>query len=227
MAARSVLRTLDGLILGPIRNQFSLTLEKECTGIESLLDVGCGSNSPIRPFSKKIPRVVGVDNFQPSIDKSRAAGIHGEYRRMNVLEMDKDFPPRSFDVVMALDLIEHLEKKDGLRLLASMERIARRKVVIFTPNGFQEQFEFDGNLSQVHKSGWDIDEMRSYGYRVRGIHGWKALRGECAVIKWNPRKFWAAVSILSLPWTTRHPRHAYHILCVKDLAPAENARTRR
>jgi SAM-dependent methyltransferase len=216
MRIQALLRKIDKALLGPIRNQFVLMLEKECAGCESLLDVGCGSDSPVRAFSKKIPRVVGVDNFQPSIDKSRAAGIHNEYRKMDVLLMDEEFPPESFDVVLALDLIEHLDKKDGFRLIESMERLAKRKVIIFTPNGFLEQHEFDGNLSQVHVSGWEIDEMRAMGFRVKGVHGWKGVRGECANIKWKPQKFWVGVSVLSLPWTTRHPRHAYHILCIKD-----------
>ncbi|MCX6563025.1 MAG: class I SAM-dependent methyltransferase [Candidatus Aminicenantes bacterium] len=224
MALPKFLKKIDETLFGRVRNQFALMLEKECAGCESLLDVGCGANSPVRAFSKKIPRVVGVDNFQPSIDKSRAAGIHGEYRKMNVLEMDKKFPPESFDVVVALDLIEHLEKKDALRLIEVMERLARRKVIIFTPNGFLEQHEFDGNRSQVHISGWEIDEMRALGYRVSGVHGWKALRSECAYIKWKPRKFWVIVSVLSLPWTTRHPRRAFHIFCVKDKLPPRKDR---
>jgi len=227
MALRPFLKKIDQALFGRIRNQFTLMLEKESAGCESLLDVGCGSSSPIQAFSHKIPRVVGVDNFQPSIDKSRAAGIHNEYKRINVLDMDKEFPPESFDAVIALDLIEHLEKKDGLRLMAIMERLAKRKVIIFTPNGFRKQREFDGNLSQIHVSGWEIDEMRAMGYRVKGVHGWKAVRGEFANIKWKPQKFWVGVSVLSLPWTTRHPRHAYHILCIKDKTPSENQRAAR
>jgi SAM-dependent methyltransferase len=221
MAAAEFLKKADNALFGRIRNSFARMLERECSGCESLLDVGCGSSSPIRMFSKKIPRVVGVDNFQPSIDKSRADGIHSEYRRMDVLDIGAEFPAASFDAVIALDLIEHLQKQDGLRLMAMMERLARRKVIIFTPNGFREQHEFDGNINQVHVSGWEVKEMRARGYRIRGVHGWKALRGEFANIKWKPQKFWTAISVLSLPWTTRFPRRAYHILCVKDMgAPA-------
>lgn len=219
MAAGPFLKKVDNALFGRLRNRFSLMLEKECAGCESLLDVGCGARSPIWTFSKRIPRVVGVDNFQPSIDKSKADGIHNEYQRMDVLDIGAAFPAASFDAVIALDLIEHLQKEDGLQLIAMMERLARRKAIIFTPNGFREQREFDGNVSQVHMSGWEVKEMRARGYRVRGVHGWKALRGEFANIKWKPRKFWTAISVLSLPWTTRFPKRAYHILCVKDMAP--------
>lgn len=192
-------------------------LEKECEGCESLLDVGCGSDSPVKYFSKKIKRVIGVDGFQPSIDKSKAAGIHTEYVFMNVMDLDKHFPERSVDVVVASDLIEHLTKEDGLKLMAMMEKIAIKKVIIFTPNGFLPQGEYDGNKYQVHLSGWEIDEMKKFGYRVTGINGWKKLRGEMAVVKYRPRVLWGRISLLSQYFTTKNPKNAFAILCVKEV----------
>jgi len=43
---------------------------------------------------------------------------------------------KSFDIVIAMDLIEHLPKSDGYKLLYEMERIARKACMIMTPNGF-------------------------------------------------------------------------------------------
>jgi hypothetical protein len=67
-------------------------------------------------------------------------------------------------VSWAADLIEHLGKEDGFRLLEHMELIARKVVVIVTPNGFIAQHLTDGNPLQIHRSGWTAHEMKALGY---------------------------------------------------------------
>ena len=119
--------------------------------------------------------------------------------------------------MVALDVIEHLEKTDGLRLLDQMETIARKKVIIFTPNGFLEQKPFDGNEWQRHVSGWEIDEMRQMGFDIIGINGWNALRGPRARITIRPKSFWKRMSYLSELYVTKNPQFAFQILCVKNL----------
>ncbi|TND08095.1 MAG: hypothetical protein FD123_2649 [Bacteroidetes bacterium] len=210
------LKNIDNRFFGHMQEHYARMLEKECEGYKTLLDVGCGSDSPVKRFSKRMEKVTGIDAFQPSIDRSRAAGIHHEYKLMNVMDMTKEFPEKSFDVVIASDLIEHLEKEDGMRLLEMMEKLARKKVIIFTPNGFLEQREYDGNKYQVHLSGWDVEEMQKLGYRVNGINGWKPLRGEFAVVKWWPKVLWGRVSLMTQNLTYERPKKAFAILCVKE-----------
>lgn len=198
------------------KKQYLRELRKALTGCRSVLDVGCGARSPFRHFSSG-RFSVGVDAFAPSIESSRAEGIHDRYELMDVLRLGEKFPAKAFDCVLALDIIEHLEKSDGYRLIESMERIALKKVVVFTPNGFLEQGVTDGNTHQVHRSGWEIAEFRTLGYTVTGINGWKGFRGEYGNLTWRPRWFWKHASSISQLWTTRHPERAFAILCVKQL----------
>ena len=46
------------------------------------------------------------------------------------------FKRGQFDACIAIDVIEHLPKEEGLKLMEDMESIAKRKIIIFTPNGF-------------------------------------------------------------------------------------------
>jgi hypothetical protein len=77
------------------------------------------------------------------------------------------FPPHSVDTVFLVDVIEHLEKEEGRRLLAATEGLARRQVVIFTPLGFMAQHHSDGKDAwgleggawQEHKSGWGPEDF--------------------------------------------------------------------
>lgn len=199
--------------------RFPALLEREVVGhCETLLDVGCGRESPVGAFSPGLTRVVGVDRHAPYLEESRAAGIHHDYCQSDVLEIGQRFEPGSFDCVVALDLIEHLPKEDGLSLIRMMERIARKKVIIFTPTGFLEQRAYDDNSLQEHLSGWEPAEMRAMGYRVTGVNGWRRLRGERGQIRMRPEWIWRTLSLASRQLTKSRPEHAFQMLCVKEIS---------
>lgn len=194
-------------------------LEKEVVGsCKTLLDLGCGSSSPIQVFSQKLKYTVGVDYFAPSIEKSKKRGIHHEYKTMNVLDVGKVFKANSFDCVVALDLLEHLSKEDGLRLLSLMKKIAKKKAIVFTPNGFLPQEEYEGNRRQVHLSGWEVEEMQNLGFRVIGIQGWKPLSRMITRIQWEPIGLWKLrVIALGQIIVGRQPKRAFQLFCVKEM----------
>ncbi len=214
----AALRAADRAVFRRLYDHYPRALEREIApSCRTLLDVGCGPRSPIAPFAHALERTVGVDAFEESVRTSHAVGIHTEYRVLEALEIGECFPARSFDAVLASDVIEHFPKADSLRLLTIMERIARVKVLVLTPRGFLPQAAYEGNRLQEHLSGWEVEEMRTLGYRVRGICGWKPLRGERGGIAWRPRPVWARISALSQLVTARRPEWAFEMLCVKDL----------
>lgn len=186
-------------------------------GCQSLLDVGCGERSPIHRFSAGITHSVGLDVHVPSIERSRQAGIHSEYRVAKVTDLSSQFAPGTFDCLVALDVIEHFTKEDGNRLLEAMESIARHKVVVFTPNGMVYQPPEPGNPFQEHLSGWTADEMRGRGYEVIGIAGWKPLRAAYVLPRWRPHWFWRRVSLLTERRFEKKSDDAFQILCVKKI----------
>ena len=161
----AALKKIDNLLFAGFCDQYPKMLEREILGsCETLLEVGCGSRSPIRRFSRNLQYSVGIDCYAPVIIESRRAAIHNEYKILDALEIGEVFAKKSFDCVLASDLIEHLSKEDGLKLIAMMEAIARKKVIIFTPNGFLPQNEYAGNEFQAHLSGWEVDEMKNKGF---------------------------------------------------------------
>jgi SAM-dependent methyltransferase len=194
------------------------TLREALVGTcESVLDVGCGFRSPIQSFSRFIPRTVGVDGYDKAIERSRAAGIHREYHQMDLLEVAKFFGPKSFDAAIAMDVIEHFDKPQGYQLMEAMESIARKRVIFFTPNGFLPQNEWDGNVHQIHRSGWETYDFELRGYRVIGMSGWKPLRGDYALPRIRPYVLGGLVSRLTEPFATRFPRHAFALMAIRDM----------
>jgi len=196
----------------------ALELEELLKGCEEILDLGCGSNSPLSLLSKK-KYLVGIDAYKNSIKESKKRQIHDKYFVMDVLKIRNKFKKKSFDAVIALDLIEHLKKSDGIKLLAIIEEIARKKVILLTPNGFINQRDINNNMFQEHLSGWGIRDFKKSGYKVQGKYGLKMLRGEMANLKWKPRFFWGIVSELThFLYTKKNPEKSFSLLCYKDLS---------
>ena len=149
-----------------------------------ILDVGCGGNSPIQ-FVKAISH--GVDGYEPAIRKGMERKTHSAFTVLDVRDVSTVFSPKSFDAVVALDVIEHLSKEDGYALIRDMETIATSKVVIFTPNGFLPQVSKEHGDLQEHLSGWDWVEMRNMGFTVRGVYGPRVLRKTEQELRFRPK----------------------------------------
>jgi SAM-dependent methyltransferase len=194
---------------------FNSQFRKSLIGCKTILDLGCGGESPFVAVAKNYYSV-GVDTFLPSIEKSKELGVHDEYFNINVMSIDKYFKDKSFDCVIMIDLIEHLEKKPGELLLEKIEKIAKKKIIIFTPNGFLSQGIHYDNPWQEHKSGWSLKEMSSRGFKVIGFGGLKCLRSELANIKYKPLFFWKAISDFTELIVRNFPGIAFSILCIKE-----------
>jgi len=191
-------------------------LEQEVVGsCKTLLDIGCGNGNHMIGISPHLAYSVGVDMFEDSIKEARENKIYTDTVLTDVKHIAKNYPDNSFECVVAFDLIEHLDKADGFSLLGDMERIASKKVIVFTPNGFLAQGALYGNEAQIHKSGWTVSEMQSRGYKILGVHGPKPLLGEVSNPRWRPRRLWLSVAVMTQPLFLKFPKASFQIFCVK------------
>lgn len=192
------------------------TMRQELSGCTSCLDIGCGPESPARHL--KFEHSVGVEGYPPALEAAKNLGTHNDFVLAYATELDRHFSPGQFDCCIGLDLIEHLKKEDGLKLIRDMEMIASRKILLFTPNGFLPQQSHEGDM-QEHLSGWTADEMRQLGFRVIGMHGWRGLRGEQHKHRLKPEALSGLLSAASHAFVTkRRPEFAAALMCVKDVS---------
>jgi len=223
-------KVIDKLYNSPIIEKIVPTLvsclKRSLQDCDSVLDVGCGPSSPLARC-KNIKYSVGLEPFADYIKSARKKRIHSKY--INSKVEDADFPEKSFDAVILIDVIEHMDKKEVYKLLKRAEKWARKKVILTTPNGFISQPELDGNPMQKHLSGWNYSDLTKLGFRLNGLAGLKCLRKEKEVedsmdgdltvsIKFKPKLFWFGIAVISQIYTYRFPHTAFEFFCVKGLA---------
>ena len=182
-------------------------------GCGSLIDVGCGENSPIKYVAKK-GYSVGLDMFKPSILKSKRAKLHDDYVLASINHLC--FKPKSFQTAVLLDVLEHLIKSDGYKIMNEMERLATNKVVMVTPNGFLNQHEYESNVHQKHLSGWTVRELETLGFSVHGMNGFRLFLTERAGYRINQLWYFKFVD-LSQILAFRFPIIAFQLLAVKKV----------
>lgn len=186
-------------------------LSRVLQGDWTVVDVGCGSGSRSAP--RALALAIGVDIHFPSVEgvRRRRARLAAMCASLHCLPIGNG----AVDAVVALDVIEHFVKDEATALLSEFERVARRAIIVMTPNGFLPQPGTPENPFMEHRSGWSTTDLTALGYSVHGINGWRALRGAYAA----PR-FGAVGNVLSLasqPLARRHPSKAFHLLGVKHL----------
>lgn len=185
-------------------------LKRELKGFTSVLDIGSGADSPVRHC--RVGYSVGVDIFYPAIKESKEKRTHSAYLIADVSHLE--FKPQAFDAVVLCEVLEHMDKDSGIALLKKAESWARKKVLVSSPNGYLAQDDLYGNPYQVHRCGWDIEEMAAMGYKAYGLVGLRAKPHSASSLLLG---CWAIVSVLLEALTYYFPRMAFEVFYVKDI----------
>lgn len=186
----------------------------------TVLDIGCGDGSLMMKINHDNKyHVTGVDLYKPYLKKAKATGVYRQIISSDIRKIK--FKAKSFDVVIASQVIEHLNKKDALNLIKKMEKITKKRLILATPNGFVEYDPFeggDGNSLQEHKSGWETEEMEKMGYRVYGQGVGFIYKPNGLLYRYRKFKdFWVLISYLLSPISYIAPEASASIVAVKDL----------
>lgn len=66
-----------------------------------------------------------------------------------------------YDLALLIDVIEHFDMPDGMRILAELSRHATN-ILVSTPRLFHTQHAIHGNELEVHRSHWRPEHFRSF-----------------------------------------------------------------
>ena len=210
------------LRLAPLVKAFSVTwlLHNELKESRTMLDLGCGKGPGLTSMIMDGYKV-GLDLYLPYL-------MDAKHHFDDVIRGDIRYLPfklKSFDVVVLMEVIEHLNKRNGEKLLDELVRLARRKIIITTPNGFFAKLHLEnGNPLQAHLSGWNIEDFLTRGYRVYGMNGWRRLRIEGGKPLLRPRIVGEIICSLTQMITFKRPQYAFQLLCIKNIKENNSAR---
>ena len=163
----------------------------------SILDVGCGKYSLIsRSIKQYKSTAIGLDIFGTSVREAKTNGVYqdtivGDARHL-------PFKDKEFDLVACIEVIEHVEKEDGEKILVELERTCKWLVLVTTPIGKCVQHSYGGNPFQEHKYIWSLEELRAKGFTIRG----KGIKSITEGDKWQ----------LSFPMFMRPFQYAIYII---------------
>lgn len=144
--------------------EFFNKMKKFILKTDIVLDIGCG----VRPQNFFVPKVhmciEPFEQYRKVVKPFLPNDTHFVFLKGDAISSLRNLDDQSVDTVFMMDLIEHLEKEDGLELLKEADRVARKQIVVFTPLGFypmhfreegqKDAWGLDGNDVQEHKSGW-------------------------------------------------------------------------
>jgi hypothetical protein len=192
--------------------------------VKTILDLGTDDGQFMKDLScDKNWTVDGAEIYKPSFQKAKKTNLYRNLWLGDVEAVSRKLILKKYkyQVVLCSQVLEHLDKDKGYRVLKLAEKLAIRRVVFALPITYMNQPEefLKGNPYQTHRSGWSIDEFKKRGYMVFGT-GVKFLWSENGWCRTIPGKFrWPFVFLgyLFAPLCYYFPRFASGMIAVKEL----------
>jgi len=142
-------------------------ITRSTQGSASVVDLGAGLFERMYWFHPDVKQRIGIEIFQPYIDSARyhdCIKICGDV--MNYRELLKG---HELDTAFSMDLMEHITREDGLKLIAMLKEDFK-KVIIIAPCGDFPQDEdvlgFGNHTYQTHRSVWRESDFESLGFTI-------------------------------------------------------------
>ncbi len=139
----------------------------------TVLDVGCGDGHLaqwINYFGEY--KIVGVDINKQDLEIARKRITrHNKpiFESLLMEDLTKKMPlKKKFDIVLCSQVVEHLEKNNALELIQKIEKLAKKRIIVATINGF---FQFNHRIPgkyDNHLSGWSANDFTVRGYHIQG-----------------------------------------------------------
>ncbi len=163
---------------------------------QTILDVGLGFGklgflcreyleawaNRIYPETWKI-KIVGIEVWKPFVERLPWNKIiYNEIKIGDAYEVI-DTIPEKFDLIIANDVLEHLEKEKGLLLLDELLKKAVKKVIVNVPigKGWLGNVVLDDNPYNAHKAVWYLEDLTKIAEKNNcklRTKTWKGVRGD-------------------------------------------------
>lgn len=130
-----------------------------------------GWQTPREDWQIRIDGIEGCETYMTP--------VHGyAYNQVLIGDALKLLPTlatHGYDLVMAIDILEHFDPEDGLRFMDELKRISSRAALVSTPKSFYPQ-EIEANPYENHRSLWSASQLSAQGFDtlLPNVHSWIA-----------------------------------------------------
>ena len=141
-----------------------------------IYDLGCGRGFWGKQIKLRFQSVklIGVEVWEPYVGEARSG-----YDEIVIDDIRKFLPSaEKADIILMMDVIEHFERSEGLRLIDLSKKKADH-IFISTPIVPYPQGPIDGNPYEVHRDSWKPEELEALGFKtlylgkVVGVFYWR------------------------------------------------------
>lgn len=135
---------------------------------KSVFDIGVGYGN-IGNYTKKILpncKIYGVEIFAPYLNYKNGIpfSVYDSIILGDIIDLsDKLW---KVDLISAFDVIEHLERQDGIKVIKQLQRVAKKGVIVTVPIIDYPQGEVFGNIHETHLTQWKVKEMEKIGGKI-------------------------------------------------------------
>lgn len=122
---------------------------------DTVLEIGCGEGGLLSPFATRNCQITGVDISKGKIDNAtsffKKRQLPGRFFVNNILEDNIDITGKAFDIIIAHDIIEHIEPESKRRFMDMVDRYTTRDGIVYF--GFPAwQMPFGGHQQTCSKT---------------------------------------------------------------------------
>lgn len=130
-----------------------------------------------------VPSKLGVDNYSPDLYMAQANYKNMIIMNFNIMKLMDIFFPKSFDIVVAFDVLEHFEPEYVPKIIEMCESLAKKMVIFWFPlEKVLSKNVLSENPGQEHKSILQVQDFNDRGYEsIRFPYYWRIPRMDPSV----------------------------------------------
>ncbi|HSW04563.1 class I SAM-dependent methyltransferase [Aquabacterium sp.] len=170
------LRPASVLDVGVGMGQYGFLLRNNLENI-GLFEVN-GRDARQAPRERWTVRIDGIEGFAGYLTPVHQ-WAYNDLRIGDALKLLPTIADGAYELVMAIDILEHFDTAEGITFLQHCRRIARRMALVSTPKDFIEQ-HVEANPFEDHRSVWTQADLAAQGYTT------VLPNDESWVVAWQP-----------------------------------------
>jgi len=107
-------------------------------------------------------RIDGIEAFEPYVGDLQRA-IYDNIYLGEALELLEGIEKRRYDLIICSDMLEHVLKVQGMRILGEMKRVSANSIVVL-PVMPSPQVDVYENEYERHRAIWSSNELIAFGH---------------------------------------------------------------